>query len=197
MSYEQLKAWRNNTKQILVDCLGGKCNRCSYANCLAALEFHHLDSNEKEGNISAWLSHPVKREIIVKEAKKCCLLCSNCHKEFHNNLWKMSDISLFIFDESFIPWFEKNKPVICEHCQIETERSFKNQRFCSMSCASSHNQKTKIPDKETLEQLLWMVPSTQIAKIYKVSDKSICKWAKKYNLSKPPRGYWQVLKSAT
>lgn len=196
--YEKLKNWRHNTKKILVDALGGCCNRCGYKNCHAALDFHHLDGSTKDGNISHLLSRPVKTEIIINEAKKCCLLCSNCHKEYHYGIWKIEEIQLYNFDESSFPWYYKEEPLTCKNCQLQVERKFEKQKFCSIDCASQHNQssKSKIPPKEVLEQLLWTIPSTEIAKIYKVSDKSVFKWAKKYELDKPPRGYWQILKSA-
>lgn len=50
--------------------------------------------------------------------------------------------------------------------------------------------KSSCPPKEVLEDLLWKYPSTKIAKMFSVSDKSISKWAHKYKLSKPGVGYW-------
>lgn len=47
-----------------------------------------------------------------------------------------------------------------------------------------------MPDVEELRGLLWKVPTTKIAEKYGVSDKAVEKWAKKHDLSKPPRGYW-------
>lgn len=44
--------------------------------------------------------------------------------------------------------------------------------------------------KDELEKLLWEVSTTTIAKRFKMSDNGIARWAKKWNLSKPPRGYW-------
>ena len=46
------------------------------------------------------------------------------------------------------------------------------------------------PPKNTLAYLLWVKPTTKIAKDYNVSDNAVSKWAKFYNLTKPPRGYW-------
>lgn len=52
------------------------------------------------------------------------------------------------------------------------------------------SRKVVRPSKEELYKLVWEKSSTQIAKDYGVSDNSIKKWCKKYNISKPPRGYW-------
>ncbi len=61
---------------------GGKCVLCGYSNYIGALDFHHLDPTKKtfalsvKGLCYAWSS-------ILKEAKKCVLLCKNCHTEAH------------------------------------------------------------------------------------------------------------------
>lgn len=46
-----------------------------------------------------------------------------------------------------------------------------------------------------LGKLLWEIPTTHIAKIFGVSDKAIDKWCRKYELTKPSRGYWTFLKN--
>ncbi len=80
---EKYRRWqkkaRKERKQKLVDMLGGKCNRCGYDKCVAALQFHHL--REKEFSISYWLL--AKWERVLKEIKKCELVCANCHSEIH------------------------------------------------------------------------------------------------------------------
>ena len=60
---------------------GGKCSRCSYDKCLAALCFHHTDDN-KEGEVSQ-LIRKGRLDEARREAKKCILLCANCHAEEH------------------------------------------------------------------------------------------------------------------
>jgi hypothetical protein len=72
---------RTQNKQACVDYKGGKCQRCGYNKCLAALEFHHRDPEIKERLISA----NCRLEKMKSELDKCDLLCSNCHKEEHWN----------------------------------------------------------------------------------------------------------------
>ena len=55
---------------------------CGYGQCDAALDFHHIDPDEKNFGIcrridKAW-------ETIQKELDKCVLLCKNCHAEYHD-----------------------------------------------------------------------------------------------------------------
>lgn len=68
-----------------VEYSGGKCEKCGYNKCYAALEFHHKDPNEKDFNISKFKCTNFEKnfEEIKKELDKCDLLCSNCHREEH------------------------------------------------------------------------------------------------------------------
>lgn len=68
---------------------GGKCERCGYNTCLKALEFHHLDPTKKDFTIS---NDHFKLIDAVKESKKCVLLCANCHRELHDNIWDIEEI---------------------------------------------------------------------------------------------------------
>lgn len=62
---------------------GGKCIRCGYNKCLSALEFHHKDPTKKDFGIS---DDNMRLKEAVEEVKKCILICSNCHREFHAGL---------------------------------------------------------------------------------------------------------------
>jgi DNA invertase Pin-like site-specific DNA recombinase len=72
--------WRKRVKLKLVDYKGGKCEKCDYSKCVDALEFHHIDPNEKDFTIGgkSWSFDRLKSEV-----DKCILVCSNCHKEIH------------------------------------------------------------------------------------------------------------------
>jgi hypothetical protein len=52
------------------------------------------------------------------------------------------------------------------------------------------SRKVERPSKEELSKMLQEIPTLQIAKKYGVADNTVAKWAKRYGLSKPPRGYW-------
>jgi hypothetical protein len=77
---EAVQRRRRKVKRILVEEAGGKCCLCGYDRSLAALEFHHLDPTSK----SFGLAHRgITRSIeeVRREARKCILVCSNCHAE--------------------------------------------------------------------------------------------------------------------
>ena len=76
---------RRRAKLKAVELKGGKCSRCGYKKCIAALAFHHRDPSEKEfdfhyGQHRSW-------ELLIAELEKCDLLCKNCHEEVHEE-WR-------------------------------------------------------------------------------------------------------------
>lgn len=64
----------------LVEEAGGRCCVCGYDRYLGALQFHHVDPESKVLTISR---NGVTQSIhtLRCEARKCVLLCSNCHAE--------------------------------------------------------------------------------------------------------------------
>ena len=77
---EQGKRRRRGIKAQLVSEFGGACEDCGYNKCVGALHFHHLDKTTKDFHVSS-RSLSASRE----EAKKCALLCANCHYEREYN----------------------------------------------------------------------------------------------------------------
>ena len=47
------------------------------------LDFHHLDPNKKDATIARMTSNTTCIDKLINEIKKCIVLCSNCHREFH------------------------------------------------------------------------------------------------------------------
>ena len=52
---------------------------------MRALEFHHLNPEEKDFEISRTLTRSM--DSLRKEVDKCILVCSNCHAEIHDELF--------------------------------------------------------------------------------------------------------------
>ena len=86
--------WRNRVKTKLVEYKGGKCQCCGYNRCIRALEFHHLDPSQKDFTISG---KSKSFETLKKEADKCILVCSNCHKEIHAGIRKIEDEEIYLY----------------------------------------------------------------------------------------------------
>ena len=73
-----------NRKLKLIAMFGKKCKLCGYSKNLAALEFHHKNPNKKKFGIDMRRCANNKWTILLKEVKKCILLCSNCHAEIEH-----------------------------------------------------------------------------------------------------------------
>ena len=85
----QLNNERENNlkaKEWLVN-LKTKCEKCG-ENRYWVLDFHHKDPSKKTMNISNYAisgtaGFETKKKKIEEEIKHCCVLCSNCHRDFH------------------------------------------------------------------------------------------------------------------
>ena len=78
---EYRKEWYEWLKSIGYD----KCSnpQCGYDKCFAAIDFHHVNPEEKEHQIGKIMKFPITEER-KKEVLKTIPLCSNCHRELHN-----------------------------------------------------------------------------------------------------------------
>jgi len=76
---------RRKLKAILVHEAGGRCVVCGYDRHPRALEFHHLQPNDKRLALSA-NGVTLSLEALRAEARKCVLLCSNCHAEVEDGV---------------------------------------------------------------------------------------------------------------
>lgn len=61
------------------------CYLCSESDP-RVLQFHHVNSEDKESTISKMLSAGRSLEKILKEIEKCEVVCANCHLKIHNEL---------------------------------------------------------------------------------------------------------------
>lgn len=73
---------RKKNKERLVHEFGGKCVWCGYNKSNAALQFHHTEDDKEFGIASAGRTWSYIK--LLTEAKKCILICANCHAEHHS-----------------------------------------------------------------------------------------------------------------
>jgi hypothetical protein len=78
---ESVSNRRRAMKLKLVEYKGGKCEICGYNKCIDALEFHHLNPDEKDLQVSGKTK---AFETLKEEVDKCILVCANCHREIHS-----------------------------------------------------------------------------------------------------------------
>ena len=210
---------QRNLKQQCIEYKGGSCISCGYDKYQGALEFHHLDSSQKDFNLSN-VKHYSFTNKIKEELDKCILLCSNCHREIHGGY--------LIYDEKLEKIIEKipkellqtknknlKEEINIKDIEIKLKKGIsikelsesigiskdyltiilnKNNIFLKDIEAQKtliHTTKINWPSKEELEKLLWEKPTMHLAKELGISDSAIGKHIKKLGLTKPPRGYWR------
>lgn len=82
-NYQHVKTHRQKIKERAIEYKGGKCEKCGYNKCNRALEFHHTIPNEKDFTISKY--SVLSWSKVKVELDKCILICSNCHRELHDD----------------------------------------------------------------------------------------------------------------
>ena len=86
------KAARKKRKAELLEVFGYRCGICGYYRCDAALEFHHVNPKDKLYALSDSKFRTLEEDL--EEAKKCILVCSNCHREIHYT-YRYKNVDLF------------------------------------------------------------------------------------------------------
>lgn len=100
---EAVKRYRIVTKRRMVLSMGGKCQICGYSKCDRALDFHHINPDEKEANFNKYRANPAAWTRVVEELRKCILLCSNCHSEVHAGLTSLPN-TYETFNEDYLDY---------------------------------------------------------------------------------------------
>lgn len=83
------RLWRHAARRCLIEALGAACVACGYDACAAAMDFHHVYREDKDGEIGQLLAQRAWPKV-VKEARKCVLLCCRCHREVHSGYRSVS-----------------------------------------------------------------------------------------------------------
>lgn len=51
-----------------------------------ALDFHHINPDEKDGSVGMMASQGYGRDKLEEEIEKCVVLCANCHRKVEAGL---------------------------------------------------------------------------------------------------------------
>lgn len=172
-------AFRVRIKRALVVAFGNKCYCCgqSYPECV--YDFHHINPEEKEFGIACGGSTKAK-EKIAHEAKKCIMVCSNCHRLIeHTNLIQQPMINNF--NESL--FYETISKEIEEQKKIQKKRRSKikkNNITNKKEGVVRHN--VVYPTREQLKDMIRHMSFIEIGEIYGFTDNAIRKWCRKMDL---------------
>lgn len=81
-SYAKQQERAKNRKLKALSLMGNKCKYCGYNKNYSALVFHHI--KDKNFSLDSRKISNTCWDKIVKELKKCELVCHNCHMEIHH-----------------------------------------------------------------------------------------------------------------
>lgn len=179
----KLKRFRNRLAAIKYK--GSKCEICGTI-CktigdVAIFDFHHIDTNEKEFNISSKVDRLSWGKIKI-ELDKCNLLCSNCHRKQHNGHVGLEHY-VFKYSGSLDIWLFVSKPTLpVQFCVCGKKLGKGQSKFCSLDCKYINRRKVQRPSIDVLRQDMAEMSWSAIGRKYGVSDNAARKWARKYGL---------------
>jgi hypothetical protein len=75
---------KQKVRRILLIEAGDRCQSCGYDRCRANLHFHHVDPSQKKFDLTSGQGKSLER--FREEARKCVLVCANCHGEIEAGL---------------------------------------------------------------------------------------------------------------
>lgn len=171
------KNYRKLKKLLLVKEFGSKCAICQYDKCITALEFHHINEDEKNFAISQ--SKNIKWEILLNEAKKCILVCCRCHREIHEGLHNLSKYVNEVNIENLKEKFRCKTKVKCLTCGNKTY----NEYFCSIKCSAKNQERIKWNDEKLIDMFCnKKINVNKISKMLELSYNTVKKRLIKLNV---------------
>lgn len=176
---ERVKRCNHKRRLTLIDIMGGKCILCNFDAFPEALEFHHVNPEEKEFKLSgSSLSRSLESQI--EEIKKCALLCANCHRGVHCGRLDLPKNALTFDSDKALSYLQEKENMIfkCEDCGKQISHGAK---YCA-ECVKVHKQTITRPSRETLKEKIRTESFLSIGKEYGVSDNAIRKWCVAMNL---------------
>lgn len=162
--------YRRRIKIALVQSCGGKCGICNLVFPSYVFEFHHINPKDKKFSLSG--GSTIGKDKIANEAKKCIMVCANCHRliEYSGTIYSLtSNFNEEIFYKT-INELNGTTKRLNEKKRAEIKKSLKDAN------------KPLRPSREELKFLIRNYPFLQIGKKYGVSDNAIRKWCIKYHL---------------
>ena len=167
----------------LISLFGGECCICGFDKYKEAFDFHHVNPEEKEFSLSSNVMKSLDKQLA--EARKCILVCANCHRGIHAGYINIPNNYKDFFDEKqanelklLTDEIKHGKIHYCKDCG---KMISKGALRCE-ACAKIATRKTERPTREELKNLIRTTPFTNIASQYGVSDNAIRKWCKAENL---------------
>lgn len=179
--------YRRRRKSNLMKVLGNRCCICGYNELPDALEFHHINPEDKEfGIASKGICRDLEKDLA--EIKKCVLICANCHRAVHKGLYSEQELwNKQFYNEEIANQLREEKRKLEEktvyYClSCGKELSEKTLTGLCRECYSKTTRITERPNREELKELIRTKPFTQIGLMFGVTDNTIRKWCDAENL---------------
>jgi hypothetical protein len=156
--------FRKRIKIALVKACGEKCQYCNQTFEPYVYDFHHKNPEEKNFGIAGQgITH--SKADVAKEAKKCIMVCANCHRIIEYENIDCSNIDNIFNEEIYYQTLE--------------ELTNKNSKIIKETKSQIISKK---PERSILKEQIRTMPFLQIGKFYGVSDNAIRKWCISYGL---------------
>lgn len=159
-----IKEVRLHSKKIMTLVMGGRCCICGYKKCTQALEFHHINPDEKDFHFNKIVITKKSWSKICNELRKCVMLCANCHREIHSGSASIPD-NASRFNEEYAEYESTRVHGEMDECPICSGPKIAYNKTCSNSCAAKYNTGKINWDEVDLKTMLDSGMS-----YYKISD---------------------------
>lgn len=182
--YKYLKNIVNKVKEHYGCCLCNEKDAC-------CLDFHHLNKETKDRNVSHW-TEAKSYEKIIREIIKCICVCANCHRKIHAKKIKSPEklidhgelIKLIEESKKLFPWREREKkikkPKIMKNSCPVCHKLTNNDIYCCSKCCKVARRKVIRPSFEKLQEDIKKMSMIKVGKKYNVTGNTIKKWIKNY-----------------
>lgn len=170
-------------KKKCIEYKGGKCVICSYDDYDGALDFHHLNPDEKDFTIAEGKNRSF--DNIKSELDKCVLLCCRCHREVEFRNTDLSSYSMIKPSDKFYEIINSDQQLQdikldkrfkkCE-CGNNINRYSEKCKDCSKKEKLSHR-----PTEETLMNCIGSIGLIETSKVYNVHVATVRKWVRLCN----------------
>lgn len=205
LSGQHVVEYRTRVKIALVNAFGNKCQICNVAYDRWVYDFHHVNPDEKLFNISG-SGITRSKEKCCNEAKKCVMLCSNCHRILEHGGIEFNAVMDFD-EEKFYKEFNKltetaatirgkkrdakKAKIKCKACKSDFIPKTKRIIYCSSSCSEAYVRHRVVkPTKENLYAMLLDKKNfTVVGKEFGITDNAVRKWCRAYGIPSKTSDY--------